>query len=103
LNLFITKLNLYMILERIFLISQYCFKKSNNTYPYTFSDYSGGGRRRNGVARCLSKEWQDRVIVTERVSDSIIAMNLVTPEKTSNKVVKRRRSNDSGTNWLRDN
>ena len=46
--------------------------------------YSGGGRPRNGVAICLSEEWQDRVIATERASDRIMKMKLVTPEKTYN-------------------
>lgn len=46
--------------------------------------YSGGGQPRNGVAICLSKEWQDRVIPTERKSDRIMTMKLVTSDKTYN-------------------
>lgn len=46
--------------------------------------YSGGGRPRNGVAICLSEEWQERVIATERTSDRIMTMKLVTPERTYN-------------------
>ena len=33
---------------------------------------------------CLSEEWQDRVIATERASDRIMTMRLVTPEKMYN-------------------
>ncbi|XP_046862544.1 uncharacterized protein LOC124456042 [Xenia sp. Carnegie-2017] len=46
--------------------------------------YSGGGKPKNGLAICLSEEWQDKVIETQRKSDRIITMKLVTPEKTFN-------------------
>ena len=36
------------------------------------------------MAICLSEEWQDRVIATERASYRIMTMKLVTPEKTYN-------------------
>lgn len=45
--------------------------------------YYSGGRSRNGVAICLSEEWQDKVIATEEKSDRIMAMKLVTPGKTT--------------------
>ncbi|XP_046863246.1 craniofacial development protein 2-like [Xenia sp. Carnegie-2017] len=40
--------------------------------------------KKNGVAICLSEEWQDKVIETQRKSDRIITMKLVTPDKTFN-------------------
>ncbi|XP_046862565.1 uncharacterized protein LOC124456072 [Xenia sp. Carnegie-2017] len=46
--------------------------------------YSGGGKPKNGVAICLSEEWQDKVIEIQRKSDRIIIMKLVTPDKTFN-------------------
>ena len=48
--------------------------------------YSGGGRSKNGVAICLGEEWQDKVIATERKSDRIMSLRLVTPDRTYNVV-----------------
>jgi exonuclease III len=46
--------------------------------------YSGGTRPRNGVAICLQEEWQDKVIDVTRKSDRIIAIKLVTTNRTYN-------------------
>ena len=46
--------------------------------------YSGGGKPRNGIGICLSEEWQDKVIETNRKSDRVMTMKLVTPDKTYN-------------------
>ena len=46
--------------------------------------YSGGGKPKNGVGVCLAEKWQDKVITTERKSDRIMTMKLVTSDKTYN-------------------